>query len=208
MSYTTAQNVKWLSQILYEQVGMQNEMELDSFLSDYLIPQCEGYIDAWVLRRGRAGTLRYFNPHLDQTITLDGNGKSVIMIPPRYGPLLGLGTVTVDGTSISMSDVGVHEFYVERDAGVFNEGVQNIQLIGSYGYVAVPEEIKYVCAQLCSNVMLDLIRRRVAPNLFQSWLLGRGESVEIRTLFSQPVMFTPYMKEQLSRFRVTWIDVG
>ena len=143
MSYTDPYTVKFLSQVLYEQVGATDEIQLDSFLSDYLIPMCEGFIDGWVLRRGREGTLRYFNPHNDQTITLDGNGKDVIFISPRYGPLLGLGTVTVEGATVPIGDIGVYDYHVKRDGGVFTVGVKNVQLIGSYGYVAVPPEIKY-----------------------------------------------------------------
>jgi hypothetical protein len=189
-AYATAELVKYFAQVDHNQVNFQTETDLDTFLNDYLIPQCERFIDNWVCRQGgRDGTARYFNLTTG-TFTLDGNGKSVLFIPPRFAPLVSVGTVTVDGGGITASDVKVGNYgqYIERDGGNFTRGEMNVSITGEFGYSSVPGDISYVTAQLCANALLDLVRRRVAPSYFISWLQGRGQSIEIRTLFAQPVM--------------------
>jgi hypothetical protein len=210
MSYVTAQTVKYLAQVSHTQLDMEDEIEFDSFITDHLIPQCERFIDNWVCRQGgRDGTVRYFNLTTD-TFTLDGNGKSVLFVPPRFAPLRSVGTLTIDGGAITASDIAVGNYgqYIEYDGGIFTSGEMNISVTGSYGYANVPADISYIAGQLCANVLLDMVRRRIAPQYFISWLQGRGQSIEIRTLFAQPVMLNFDFKRLLNNYRIKWVELG
>lgn len=209
-AYASAEIVKYLAQVDHTQINFQTETDLDSFLNDHLIPQCESFVDGWVCRQGaRDGTVRYFNLTTD-SFTLDGNGKSVLFIPPRFAPLVSVGTLTIGGAAVTASDIKIGNYgqYIEFDGGNFTRGKMNVEVTGTYGYTNVPSDIAYTTAQLCANVLLDLVRRRIAPSYFISWLQGRGQSIEIRTLFAQPVMMNFDSKRILDNYRIRWIEVG
>jgi len=180
---------------------------LNDFVNGTLIPDAERTIDVHVGRRD--GTLRHFNPHGTDatpiTVTLDGNAKSVLFVPPRYCPLIGLGTVTVDDNEVTISNIKVHPQFIEYDGGHFTEGKQNIQLKGSYGYASVPSEIQLMAAQLCSNTLLNVARRRLTDGIPQSGIAVLAAS---RALLNVPIIFTDDMREKLKSYRIKWVDLG
>jgi len=210
MAYCGSEVVLYLSQVQDSQLSVVLSLgTLNSFIEGTLIPKAEGIIDAYVGKRD--GTLRYFNPHTSTTgIDLDGTGKNVLFLPPKYSPWINLGSVTIDGSAVAaVTDIKRHDQYLEYDGGHFNEGEQNVSLFGTYGYATVPEDVQLICAQICSNLLMDMVRRNVAPDVFMSLMQGaeRG-GAGFRTLFAQPTVFTKDMKQTLDEYRVYWVDVG
>jgi len=187
-----------------ELTGLLSPGTLNNFVEGTLIPEAERVLDGYVGRR--EGTLRHFNPHNDQTVTLDGPGKRVLFIPTQYCPWLGLGTVNINGSAVgNVSDVKVHEQFVQYDGGVFSEGAHNIELIGSCGYALVPSDVEYITAQLTSNVLLDMVRRRVADNVVSTDFATVQAAL---ALFGGTNVFTDDMKANLKTYRIKWVDLG
>jgi hypothetical protein len=181
----------------------------DAWLNGTLIPQAIKLVDNFVGLRD--GTLRHFNPHNDQTITLDGNGKNVLFIPPRYSPILGLGTVNVNDTAVGdVTNIKVYKQFVRYYGGHFSEGMQNIDLIGSYGYATVPDDVAFICAELCSNVLLDMQRRFSAEDVAHT-SPGQTDIASMYAsgaIFHAPHIFTKDMKMRLREYKIEWIDLG
>ena len=148
--------------------------------------------------------------------TLDGSGKSVLFFPPKWTPLIGLSAGSVDGVGLVMGGVKVYDQYIRYENGSFTEGKKNCVFYGSYGYLdkngapIVPDSIKYVCAQLCANVLLDMVRRNVAPELFKQILLTRTAEggMGVGSLWASPQVFTEELKNMLEGYRITWAEIG
>jgi len=165
-------------------------------------------IDTYVGRRD--GTLRTFNNYGGAVFTLDGTGKDIIFLPPRYAPLRGLSGVTVNGNSVGMSAIKSYKQYVRYDGGHFSEGKQNIQFTGTYGYGTVPWDIEFICTELCSNVLLDMVRRFSAEDVAHT-SPGQTDIASMYAsgaIFHAPHIFTKDMKMRLREYKIEWIDLG
>lgn len=214
MSYCGTELVEYLSQVAYTQLRyLLSRGTLQSFVNGTLIPQAEAIIDNYVGRRD--GTLRHFNPHgtdaSPTTITLDGNAKSVLFVPPKYCPMIGFGTVNISNTAVGDPTlIKVHTQYVDYDGGHFSEGKQNVELIGSYGYATVPNDVEFLTGRLCANVLLDMARRYSAEDVAHTAPGQTDFSTMFASvaIFSSPTVFTKDMKSQLSNYRIKWVDFG
>jgi len=210
-----------MSQITFQQLRTTLSLgTLNNFVNGTLIPSAERYIDSYVTRRGMfvphmEGTFRHFNPHgtpaAPGTITLDGSGKAVLFIPPRFCPPINFGTINIGaGTVPVVTDVKLHTQYVDYDGGVFTEGKLNVDLIGSYGYTSVPADVEMICARLCANLLLDMVRRYQAEDV-TSVAPGHTDFTTMfasPALFASPTIFTPDMKSQLDEYRLSWVNLG
>lgn len=173
--------------------------EFNSFINGTLIPQAEKFIDSYC---GHT-----FGTPTPGTLTLDGNGKSVLFLPPKYCPLIGVGAGSIDNTAITpITDVHAHDQYLEYYNGNWNAGCKNVVIYGSYGYTSIPKDINYVCAQICANVLMDMVRRRMAPDLFSSVMEGREPAFS--SLWASPDVFTPNLQKLLDAYKITWVDFG
>jgi hypothetical protein len=169
---------------------------LDNFVGGTLVPQAEKFIDTYCNHSFGTPSFAW--------IKLDGNGKDVLFFPPKYCPLIGFSSGTVDGNAITASDLKVYDQHVRYDGGIFSEGKKNVVLYGSFGYLGtMPTDIMFVCAQLCANVLLDMVRRKMTPDLF----MRMAESAE-PTLFAMPDIFQNSCRKMLDNYKITWIDVG
>jgi len=173
MAYCGTALVNYLSQVEYDELtGFDAEADLHSFVEETLIPSAERTIDNFVGRRD--GTLRHFNPHYSASILLDGNGKNTLWLPPKYCPPIDIGTVNINGVEVfarsaSSDAIKLHEQYLDYDGGRFTEGKLNVELVGTYGYNAVPADVELICGQLVANVLLDARRRRWASMAWLRW---------------------------------------
>lgn len=211
MAYCGTELVEYYSQVAYDQLTyLLSRGTLQSFVEGTLIYHAERIVDAYVGRR--EGTLRHFNPHGTVLMTLDGGGKSILFMPPKYVPLISpMYSVSIDGTSITpVGDIKVYDQYVQMKNRYFTEGLQNVLMVGSYGYVAVPYDVESITAQLCSNVLLDMVRRYSSRDVATT---SPGQTnfntmFASPAIFSSPRVFTDEMRQRLETYRVRWVDMG
>ncbi|GAH62918.1 unnamed protein product, partial [marine sediment metagenome] len=94
---------------------------------------------------------------------------------------------------------------ITYEGNVFDTGRQNIKIEGTWGYAAVPDDIRYVAAHICANLLTDMIRSRMLPDLITPILTGGGD---IGVLFRSPKVLTTNEKEILDRYRFWEYAVG
>lgn len=207
--YCGTLDVYYLSQIAYEQLtNFVDQSAFNTWLSNVLIPAAEKTVDGYCNRA-------FGTPSLG-TFVLDGGGRSWLPFPPKWTPLIGFGAGSVGGVAISVSDVKVYDTYVRYDGGSFQEGKQNVVFYGSYGFLdyqrtpIVPADVTLVTAQLCANVLNDMIRRNVAPEIFRNLVFRQYQqnTEELTSLFVLPMSFSQDLKNRLDPYRVSWIDIG
>lgn len=207
--YCGSLDVRYIAQTQYDQLTeFATEAAFNNWISGTLIPQAEGIIDRYTGHQ-------FGTPSLG-TFVLDGSGKSILFFPTKWTPLIGLSAGSVDGVGLTMTQIKVYDQYIRYNNGNFTQGKQNCVFYGSYGYLdkngspIVPDSVKYICAQLCANVLLDMVRRNVAPDLFRQILLTRTAEGErgIGSLWASPHIFTEELKNMLNEYRIVWADIG
>lgn len=105
---------------------------------------------------------------------------------------------------------------MRRDGGNFQEGKQNVTFYGSYGFLdyqrtpIVPADVRVVTATLCANVINDMVRRNVAPEVFRNLVFRQYQqnTEELTSLFVLPMLFSQDLKNRLDPYKISWIDVG
>lgn len=204
-AYCGTELVSFIGQVAYQQLtGILSPGTLNNYTNGTLIPAAERIIDDYVGRR--EGTLRHFNPHGSVSWFLDGSGKSTVWTPPKYSPTLYVGDVWINGNSmswVSPTNVKLYEQYLTVPGATFRKGDLNVKIYGTYGYIKVPKDIEYMTAQLCANVLTDVVRRRAADGVVSADFMTMATS-----LFGSPTVFTDDMRKRLSDYRIKWLDIG
>jgi hypothetical protein len=202
-TYCGTTTVKLISEVQYTQVGFATDGAFGSWLQGTLIPAAEKAIDSYCNHSFGTSGMGY----QVGTLTLDGSSKELLLLPPKYCPMIGLSAGSIDSVAISpITDVKVYDQHLIYDGGQFTHGHQNVVLSGSYGYATLPDDVSYVCAQLAANILLDMVRRKMAPDLFAEAMAG-GEG-GFSSLFAMPNIFQPQLKSLLDKYRITWLDLG
>jgi hypothetical protein len=201
VSYCGSEVVRYLSQVTYNQISLPDDAALNNFIQGTLEPAARQFIDTFCGH----GFGSYHG-----TLTLDGNGKNVLFIPPQYSPLIAIMAGSVSGAAISpISDLKVHDQYVEWYGGAFTKNYLNVVLEGSYGYASVPKDVMYACGQLCANFLNDIVRRRNAPDLFMSVLQNKSEKgMSLSSLWASPAIMTKDIEDVLDNYRFYYVDVA
>jgi len=168
-------------------------------MGSYLIPAASRFIDTYCHHS--------FGSYLG-TVLLDGSGKQVLWFPPKWSPILRVIKGTLNTTALTVADLKVHDQYLDWDGGIFTKGKQNIQMEIGYGYNNVPDDITFVATQLAANVLLDMVRRQVTPDVFMQLMQGGGEGAGLRALFSAPSILPKTAKEVLEHYQFHWVDLG
>lgn len=202
MSYTTAEIVRFYAQVNYKQLEFENETDYDSFINDVLLPHSKRMIDEYCYHNfnSNAGTLLY-----------DGNGKEVLYLASKSGlvngvpaelmpvPILTVTAISIDGTPIStLTDVKLYEKYLAYDCGKFDKGRQNIEIVGTWGYNSVPDDIAQANAELCGNLLADMVRRKRMPDVLTPILEAGGD---ISPLFRHPNVMSKNLKQTLKKYK-------
>jgi hypothetical protein len=195
--YCNADLVKALSQIQYQQVGYASDSDYEDFINQNLIPHASKIIDSYV---GHG-----FGTPTAGTFTYDGSGKEVLFLPINNSPFLGVSAGSINSVGVTASDVKIHDQYLELDGGVFTKGKQNVVFYGSYGYATMPSDIQFSCAQLSANMLSDMVRRKVYPDLFMPMSANGGDA---GVLMANPKVFTAAIKDLLDPYKLTSIDIG
>jgi hypothetical protein len=191
-NYCTSYEVRMLAQVNYEQLGFSSDGDLEEFITLYLIPASDKKIDSYCNHSFGTPTIG--------TWTLDGSGKSALFMPTERCPLLGLSAGTVGNVAIAVSNIKVHDQYVDWEGSVFTKGKKNVTLAGSYGYVSLPSDIENASAMTCANILNDMVRKRVLPDFFQK--------EDVSMIMVSPVTFTKEIKESLEGYVLKDLDTG
>ena len=139
-AYCNADDVKALCQIQYTQLEYDDDTAYQNALTTFYIPMAQKIVDNYVGHNFQNNTA---------TLTLDGNGRRVLMVPPPYVPVSAAGTVLLGGVDIT-SNIAVYPTYLAYKGGVFTEDSSNRQNVAAtltYGYTAIPQDIRYATAQ-------------------------------------------------------------
>lgn len=67
------------------------------------------------------------------------------------------------------------------------------------GYAAVPDIVRYICAQLCSNILHEILQRKLSPQVTPGNVVMR---------IVTPAAFTPDLQDGLKHFVRRFIGVG
>lgn len=201
--------VRYLAQIEFDQTNFKSlgEAALNSFIAGTLIPAAEKFLDNHCNHQ-------FGTPGLG-TWRLDGNGKSFLPMPTTSYPLKGITAGSVGADAIDVSDLKIHDRFIQYDGGLFSSGKQNVVLFGSYGFVnssgvfIIPGDVQMVCASLCANVLKDMVRSRLLPDAYMR-LLSAPKATEIsgNFIFHTPHIFPKALKEVIEPYRVRAEDVG
>ncbi len=192
--------VLFLSQVSYGQVpAITSQADFNNYINGTLIPSAEKFIDSYC---GHS-----FGTPTFGTLILDGNGKQVLFLPPENCPMIGVSAGSINSVAISpITAIHAHDQYLEYYNGNWTKGCKNVVIYGSYGYASMPRDVSYVCAQICANVLLDMVRRRMAPDLFASVAQGGGQI--FGSLWASPDVFTENLRKLLDAYAIKWIEIG
>ena len=210
--YCTPLTVKFLAQVEYNQFNFDTDPDYEAFIDETLIPAAMWFIDNYVGHN--------FGSNGPGTILLDGSGKEAQHIsrigrvdtgsgyePPRLlpVPMMSITAVSFDGVAKTATDFQMYDEIITYKNNVFPTGRQNIKIEGSWGYASVPDDIRYVDAQICANLLTEMVRSRMLPDLITPILTGGGD---VGVLFSSPKVLTQNEKEILDRYRFREYAVG
>lgn len=212
--YCSTIDVNLFSQIEWQQLGFDNLGALGDWIHGTLIYKAMDFIDNYCRHN--------FQDNIG-TIYIDGRGKETVHVtssgivtewPDAY-PEFPIGLLPIplmEVTAISINDVAqdldnfrtYNTHITNRYGGVFNEGRQNVVIAARFGYGTVPHDIQYVCAQLCSNMLSDMVRRRMFADLMTPIMEAGGD---ISILFRSPRVLTENERSILNKYRFHAMEV-
>ena len=199
--YYTGGNIK------YQQLGFASLGVYNNWVLGTLIPIAQDFVDNHVGHD--------FNDN-SGTILLDGGGRNhlnisriglVNALPPLLLPLplKAITTVKIDSGADVSADIKMYDTFIRHDCNHFCVGNQNVEIVGEWGYDAVPDDIAYVTAQLCVNVLREAIRTRMVPDLITTIMEGSGA---IGAIMRSPRACTVNEKEIMDKYRYREIEMG
>jgi len=207
-TYCGTLDVLYQAQIMGTQLKYFDDAIFANYIKDTMIPMAEGFVNT------KCG-YSFGTPSFG-TLNIDGNGKSFLMLPVSFNPAIGFAAGSIDSTAITMANLKTYGRHVKLTSGIFTDGEQNVVLYGSYGYLdghraaIIPGDIQMVTARLCTNVISDMNRRHMLPDVFMNLFGDRkqAQGSTFHALFASPKIFSPYLKETLEPYRVRWVEVG
>jgi len=223
--YCGTLDVATFGQVEYAQMGFASLTVYNLWLQNTLIPKAMDMVDSYV---GHDFHLNY------GTIRLDGSGKEALhltrigvidetddgvtnFVPPRLlpVPMISITAVSIDSVAKTATDFQVYDEIITYENNCFAAGRQNVEIQGTWGYgtysavgvitEVTPHDIQYVTAQICSNAVTEIIRRRMIPDLITPILAGGGD---VGILFRSPKVVTKNEKEIMNRYRFREYAVG
>ncbi len=207
VNYASAEEVRFFAQVKHEQVGFENEADYDSFLNDTLIPKAMDLVDRYCRHnfQDNVGTI-YVDGRSRETVHLTSSGV-VTQWPDGYPefpigllpiPLMEVTAISIDGVTQALTNFRTYNTHVAALSCAFNEGRQNVVIVARFGYGTIPHDVQLVTAQLCSNLLADMIRRKMLPDLITPILEGGGN---LNMLFRGPKVMTKNETSILNKYR-------
>jgi len=218
-------DVATFGQVEYRQMGFASLAIFNNWMRDTLIPKAMDMVDNYVGHNFHLnwGTIRLDGPgkaalHLTRIGVIDDTNDGVAnFIPPRLlpVPMISITSVSVDSVAKTVTDFQVYDEIITYENNIFAAGRQNVEIMGTWGYgtyslagvitEVAPHDIQYVTAQICSNALTEIIRRKMIPDLITPVLTGGGD---VGILFSSPKVLTKNEKDILNRYRFREYAVG
>ena len=205
--YCSTIDVNLFGQVEWQQLGFVNLGAYGDWIHGTLIYKAMDFVDRYCRHN--------FQDNVG-TIYVDGRGRETVHVtsagvvtewPDTYPefpigllpvPLMRVTSVSIDGVAQTLGNFYTYNTHVAYDGSCFNQGRQNVILAARFGYGTVPHDIQYVTAQLCSNMLADMIRRRMLVDLVTPIMEGGGD---IGVLFRSPKVLTNNEKEILNKYR-------
>ncbi len=200
-AYCLASDVEALSQIAYTQLGYADNAAFENALTTLFIPMAQQIIDSYVDHNFLSNTAT--------ALLLDGSGKRVLMIQPPYVPVLTVSEVLINGVNVT-ANIKAYETYLAYQGGVFTEDYssrKNVSLTFTYGYAAVPSDVRFVCAQITANILADMLRRKLMPDTVARAMQSNSDTVIISGMTKSTVILTPELQSVLDKYRFSCLDV-
>jgi len=220
--YCDVEDVKTLSQVEYQQLGFASDAAYEGWISGTLIPMAIDAVNNYV------GHNFYLN---HGTILVDGSGKRVQLISRSASvvysnqaetntgdpepaellplPLIAITGLSIDGVAEDVDNVEVYQTHLASESTVFSSGRLNVEIVGTWGYGTYPEDIRYVTAQVSANILTEMIRRRMLPDVVTPVLeSGNVSERVVRLLTRTPLAITRAEKNILDKYRFHNIEVG
>jgi len=193
--------------IQYQQLGFTVLATYNNWVLGTLIPIAQDFVDNYVGHNFSNNS---------GTIILDGGGREHLNIsrvglvnglPPLLLPLplIDITSVTINSGADVSASILVYDTFIRYDCNNFCVGNQNVTIVADWGYATVPDDIKYVTAQLCVNVLSEAIRRRMVPDLITTIMEGAGA---IGAIMHGPRVFTLNESSILDRYKYREIEMG
>lgn len=211
VDYCSPLTVKFLAQVEYNQFNFDSDPDYEAFIDETLIPAAIGFIDNYVGHNFQSNS---------GTVRLDGSGKEALhinrigMVDTGSGyetpkllpvPMMTITAISFNGVAKTVTDFQIYDEIIRYENNIFDAGRQNIVIEGTWGYASVPDDIRFVAAQLCANTLTGMIRSRMLPDIITPILTGGGD---VGALFSSPKVLTKSEKEILSRYIFREYAVG
>ena len=207
IDYCTVADVKLFCQINFEQLDFASDAAYETWIEDTLIPKSMDMVDRYCRHnfQDNLGTI-YVDGRSRETVHVTSAGV-VTQWPDGYPefpigllpvPLMEVTAITIDTVAQALTDFRTYNTHVAHVCGVFCEGRQNVVITARFGYGTIPHDIQYVTAQLCSNLLADMIRRKMLPELITPILEGGGN---LNLLFRSPKVMTENEKSILNKYR-------
>ena len=173
MAYTTPAECKALSALA--EVAAKTDPQLEA-----LIARAELIINAY--------TKNNFNARVD-TIRVSGTGSTMLMLPERLAVLTKVDFLSLDdgGTVVlareEIKDVFNRNWYLisdfnfeaprSREAfGQFPSTEDNIEITGTFGYTAVPDEVKNATCLMVERIVAEEADTKGKSSIFKSEKIG------------------------------------
>lgn len=213
--YTTVIDVREHSQLGFDDLGFQNEDDLDEFTED-LIEAAQRIVDDY------CGVPSTFFQAGGVTVTdeyYDGDGGEELWL--KYRPVVSVTALYRNKASLNAAadweqllegpGAGKHFILYGQKGLVYmfdripGADYKNIKVTYKAGYSAVPESVAHVCKELAANVLRGLLKRKLAPQQITEIALMGGD---LRALFAEDAKLTAGMKELLAIYRLSRVAVG
>ncbi|GAG32814.1 unnamed protein product, partial [marine sediment metagenome] len=105
----------------------------------------------------------------------------------------------------TIADIKVYPRFLVYDKNRFSKGRQNVEIVGTWGFTSVPDDIRHVTAQISANVLTEMLRMQRIPDLITPVVEGGGS---LGVLFRSPRVLTKNEKDILRRYRQLEVDFG
>ncbi|HUW44771.1 MAG TPA: hypothetical protein VMW50_03155 [Dehalococcoidia bacterium] len=217
--YCSTLDVSILGQVEWQQLGFGSITYFNDWVHGTLIYKAMDFIDNYCRHNFQLNA---------GTITMDGTGKETQHIPPHAKttglmpppssapltstlpvnlmpiPLMEITEIKIEGVTQTLTNFQTYTAHITHRDNVFAQGRQNVAVIATFGYGTIPHDIQYVCAELCSNIMADMIRRRTLGDLITPVLEGGGN---LNMLFRSPKVLTENEKSILNKYRYHAMEI-
>ncbi len=212
--YCSVDDVKLFSQINFEQLDFADLAAYETWIEDTLIPKCMDMVDNYCRHnfQDNVGTI-YVDGRSRETVHVTSSGV-VTQWPDGYPefpmglmpvPLMEVTGITIDTVVQTLTNFRTYNTHVAyRYGGAFNEGRQNVIIVARFGYGTIPHDIQYVTSELCSNVIVDMVRRRKLSDLVTPVLEGGGN---LNMLFRSPKVLTTNEKSIMNKYRYHAMEI-